>query len=69
MTGLDELPIRDDLRGQQPYGAPQIDVPIRLNTNENPFSPPEAVVELVGRRISDAIGQRPFHSSTCSRVR
>ncbi|MEV4111836.1 histidinol-phosphate transaminase [Nonomuraea sp. NPDC049695] len=44
---LDDLPIRDDLRGKSPYGAPQIDVPVRLNTNENPYPPsPELVADL-----------------------
>lgn len=33
----DWLPIRKDLESLSPYGAPQIDVPVRLNTNENPF--------------------------------
>ena len=33
----DWLPLRDELRSEVAYGAPQIDVPIRLNTNENPF--------------------------------
>jgi len=32
------LPIRADLRELTPYGAPQLDVAIRLNTNENPYS-------------------------------
>ena len=41
---LDELPLRDDLRGRSPYGAPQLDVPVRLNTNENPFPPPSELV-------------------------
>ncbi|GII86353.1 histidinol-phosphate aminotransferase [Sphaerisporangium siamense] len=36
---LADLPLRDDLRGRSPYGAPQIDVPVRLNTNENPYPP------------------------------
>ena len=40
MTGLDDLPLRADLRGLTPYGAPQLDVAIRLNTNENPYPPP-----------------------------
>ncbi|MEP7055777.1 MAG: histidinol-phosphate transaminase [Actinomycetota bacterium] len=40
MSGLGDLPIRADLRGLSPYGAPQIDVPVRLNTNENPYPPP-----------------------------
>jgi histidinol-phosphate aminotransferase len=43
MTGAD-LPLRDDLRGLTAYGAPQIEVAVRLNTNENPYSPPEALV-------------------------
>ena len=29
MTTIDDLPIRDDLRGLTPYGAPQLDVPVR----------------------------------------
>ncbi|RJQ69182.1 histidinol-phosphate transaminase [Pseudonocardiaceae bacterium YIM PH 21723] len=44
MTTLDDLPLRDSLRGKSPYGAPQLDVPVRLNTNENPFPPPPALV-------------------------
>jgi histidinol-phosphate aminotransferase len=43
-------PLRHDLRGRTPYGAPQIDAPVRLNTNENPFSPPVGLV----REISEA---------------
>jgi histidinol-phosphate aminotransferase len=39
-----ELPLRDELRGEVPYGAPQLDVPVQLNTNENPYPPSEAVV-------------------------
>ncbi|MGW0482285.1 histidinol-phosphate transaminase [Nonomuraea sp. NPDC003214] len=54
---LSDLPIRDDLRGKSPYGAPQIDVPVRLNTNENPYPPsPELVADLaeeVGRVAGD----------------
>jgi histidinol-phosphate aminotransferase len=46
---LDTLPLRDDLRGRIPYGAPQLDVPVRLNTNENSHPLPPAVVEAVGR--------------------
>lgn len=41
---LDDLPLRDDLRGRTPYGAPQLDVPVRLNTNENPYPPPPRLV-------------------------
>ncbi len=44
MNPLDRLPLRDELRGLTPYGAPQLDVPVRLNTNENPHPPPADVV-------------------------
>lgn len=52
MTRLDDLPIRADLRGLSPYGAPQLDVPVRLNTNENSYPVPDAVVETIGRAIA-----------------
>ncbi|WP_305786349.1 histidinol-phosphate transaminase [Symbioplanes lichenis] len=51
MTTIDELPIRDDLRGQTPYGAPQLDVAVRLNTNENSYPVPEAVVEAIAKAV------------------
>lgn len=44
MTSLDELPLRDDLRGLTPYGAPQAPLPVALNVNENTHPVPEAVV-------------------------
>jgi histidinol-phosphate aminotransferase len=44
MSGLDSLPLREDLRGLTAYGAPQLDVGVRLNTNENPYPPPAALV-------------------------
>jgi histidinol-phosphate aminotransferase len=46
-----DLPIRDDLRGLSPYGAPQLDVPVRLNTNENSYPVPDAVVEAIGKAL------------------
>ena len=56
MTGtLDALPLRADLRGQQPYGAPQLDVPVQLNTNENPHPPSQALVADVAARVADAV--------------
>ena len=39
------LPIRPELLAIPAYGAPQIDVPVRLNTNENPYSPPAELVD------------------------
>ncbi|WP_327041518.1 histidinol-phosphate transaminase [Micromonospora ureilytica] len=52
MTSLDDLPIRADLRGLSPYGAPQLDVPVRLNTNENSHPVPEPVVEAIGKALA-----------------
>ncbi|HWU30584.1 MAG TPA: histidinol-phosphate transaminase [Microbacterium sp.] len=44
VTSLDELPLRDDLRGLTPYGAPQAPLPVALNVNENTHPVPESVV-------------------------
>ena len=46
-VSLDDLPLRENLRGKSPYGAPQLDVPVRLNTNENPHPPTSALVDDV----------------------
>jgi histidinol-phosphate aminotransferase len=47
-SALDELPLREDLRGRTPYGAPQLDVAVRLNTNESSYDVPETVaLEIV----------------------
>src|SRR5699024_2953000 len=43
-TTLAELPLRADLRGRSPYGAPQLATTVRLNTNENPYPPPPELV-------------------------
>ncbi len=42
------LPIRPDLAGRTPYGAPQLDVPVRLNTNENPYPPSQWLASKIG---------------------
>ncbi|MEU8243653.1 histidinol-phosphate transaminase [Actinoplanes missouriensis] len=51
MSTIDDLPIRDDLRGKSPYGAPQLDVAVRLNTNENSYPVPDDVVEAIGKAV------------------
>ncbi|MQY02291.1 histidinol-phosphate transaminase [Actinomadura macrotermitis] len=56
MTGLNELPIRDDLRGREPYGALQLDVPYALNTNENPYPPSERLVKALGEAVAEVAG-------------
>jgi histidinol-phosphate aminotransferase len=45
---LADLPLRDELRGAQPYGAPQHDVVVRLNTNENPYPPSADIAREIG---------------------
>ncbi|WP_238007743.1 histidinol-phosphate transaminase [Dactylosporangium sp. AC04546] len=52
MTSLDDLPLRDELRGMSPYGAPQLEVPVRLNTNENSHPLPEAAVAEMEKALS-----------------
>jgi histidinol-phosphate aminotransferase len=47
------LPLRADLAGLEPYGAPQLDVAVRLNTNENPYPPSPSLV----RDIAEAAAQ------------
>ncbi|WP_214416855.1 histidinol-phosphate transaminase [Sphaerisporangium fuscum] len=67
---LDDLPIRDDLRGRTPYGAPQIDVPVRLNTNENPYPPsPGLVADLAEavRRDASELNRYPDRDAVALR--
>lgn len=51
---LAELPLRPELVGEEPYGAPQLEVPVRLNVNENPFPPSASVRAEMGRAVSEA---------------
>ena len=55
MTELSDLPLRDELRGRSPYGAPEFHVPVRLNVNENPYGIPEAVVADIVAALGDAV--------------
>ncbi|MFV2144471.1 histidinol-phosphate transaminase [Isoptericola sp. G70] len=48
------LPLRPELADEVPYGAPQLDVPVRLNVNENPYAPSDAVVETIAERVAQA---------------
>ena len=54
---LDDLPLRDDLRGKSPYGAPQLAVPVRLNTNENPHPPTQALIDDVAASVRAVAGE------------
>ena len=53
-VSLDDLPLRENLRGKSPYGAPQLTVPVQLNTNENPHPPSKALVDDVAESIRAA---------------
>ena len=55
MTGL--VAPRDDLRALEGYHSPQLDVSVRLNTNESPFAPPPEFVEAWTAALRDA----PLH--------
>ncbi|MDR8017963.1 histidinol-phosphate transaminase [Nesterenkonia aerolata] len=48
------LPLRDELRGQHPYGAPQLSVPVMLNVNETTYPMPQEVVEAVTAGVRKA---------------
>lgn len=52
MSRLNEL-LRPELRGKTAYGAPQLDVPVRLNTNENSYPVPESVVRDITAAVAD----------------
>jgi histidinol-phosphate aminotransferase len=54
-VSLDDLPVRDDLRGKKPYGAPQIHVPIQLNVNENTHPVPPEVAADIARALGEAL--------------
>ncbi|GAA1846692.1 histidinol-phosphate transaminase [Microlunatus capsulatus] len=53
---LADLPLRPELVGEEPYGAPQLDVPVCLNVNENPYPPSPAVVAEIATAVAHAAG-------------
>jgi histidinol-phosphate aminotransferase len=66
-TAQVRLPLRRGLEGLEPYGAPQLDVPVLLNVNENPYPPSEAVVADIADAVAKAANglnrypDRDFH--------
>jgi histidinol-phosphate aminotransferase len=48
--------LRADLRHLHPYGAPQLDVPVQLNTNENPYAPSERLRKAITDAVSAVAG-------------
>jgi histidinol-phosphate aminotransferase len=54
MSSQDWPPLREELRGVEPYGAPQLDVPVQLNVNENPYPPSRAVIDDIAAAVAQA---------------
>lgn len=70
-VALADLPLAGHLRGRSPYGAPQLAVPVALNTNENPFPPPPALVDDVAaatREAATALHRYPDRDHTALRA-
>ncbi|RLP68126.1 histidinol-phosphate transaminase [Mycetocola reblochoni] len=55
MTTLADLPLRDDLRGRTPYGAPQAAVGVPLNVNENSFGIPDVVRDDIAASLARVV--------------
>src|SRR3954452_14399087 len=52
-------PLRDELRGLEPYGAPQLSLeqaPVQLNVNENPYGPSPECVADIAQSVAEAAG-------------
>jgi histidinol-phosphate aminotransferase len=54
VTSLSDLPLRDSLRGREPYGAPQLNVSVALNVNENTHELPQDVINDIVKRVGAA---------------
>jgi len=71
VSAPDWVPVRDELRHEEPYGAPQIDVPVQLNTNENPYGPsPEAARDIADavQRAASSLNRYPDREATALRA-
>jgi histidinol-phosphate aminotransferase len=55
VANLEDLPLRNDLKGRKPYGAPQLHVPVALNVNENTHRIPEEVAVDIIARLAKAV--------------
>ena len=55
MSSLSDLPLRSELKGRSPYGAPQKQVPVALNVNENTHPIPPAVARDIIAALAHAI--------------
>ncbi|WP_167197236.1 histidinol-phosphate transaminase [Brevibacterium pigmentatum] len=50
---IESLPVRSDLVGLKPYGAPHLNVPVQLNVNENAYPLPDVVVDSMRAAVDD----------------
>ena len=69
-TELGALPLREELRGKSAYGAPQLEVPVALNTNENPYAPSQQLIDaLVDEvaRVSKGLNRYPERDAVALR--
>lgn len=67
---LADLPLRDELRGEEAYGAPQLDVDVRLNTNENPYPPSDDLIaDLVAQveKVASDLNRYPDRDAVALR--
>ncbi|GAA2105453.1 histidinol-phosphate transaminase [Microlunatus panaciterrae] len=54
---LADLPLRPELVGEEPYGAPQLEVAVQLNVNENPYPPGPEVVADIAAAVATVAGR------------
>lgn len=63
------IPVREDLRALEGYHSAQVDVDVRLNTNESPFPPPPAFRDAVAAEVSRIAWHRyPDRAATALRT-
>ncbi len=71
MTALERAArpqVRDDLKTLAGYHSPQVDVAVRLNTNEAPFPPPPAFTDALAAELSRVAWHRyPDRAATALR--
>ena len=52
VAAMTRVPVRDDLSALEGYHSPQVDVQVRLNTNESPVPPPPAWRDAFAAELS-----------------
>ena len=69
MAAVQPVPVRDDLRALEGYHSPQVDVRVRLNTNESPVEPPAAWRDAFAAELSRVEWHRyPDRAATALRA-